>query len=91
MLACPKNLPIGALCATAMDGEDLRKLPMSMRKASLERLRHGRPDPERTHRPSRSMSQEGIQPPEPIGSNQHGRELTFSTRFRWRSHPYRQR
>jgi len=28
------------------------------------------------------MSQEGIQPPEPIGSDQRGRELTFSTRFR---------
>jgi len=28
------------------------------------------------------MSREGIQPPEPIGSDQRGRELTFSTRFR---------
>jgi bifunctional non-homologous end joining protein LigD len=28
----------------AMDGEDLRELPLSMRKASLERLLRGRPD-----------------------------------------------
>lgn len=28
----------------AMDGEDLRKLPLSMRKANLERLLRGRPD-----------------------------------------------
>ena len=28
----------------ALDGEDLRKLPMSMRKANRKRLRHGRPD-----------------------------------------------
>jgi bifunctional non-homologous end joining protein LigD len=28
----------------AMDGEDLRRLPLSMRKASLARLLRGRPD-----------------------------------------------
>jgi bifunctional non-homologous end joining protein LigD len=28
----------------AMDGEDLRNLPLSMRKTSLERLLRGRPD-----------------------------------------------
>ena len=35
------------LCAfdvLAMDGEDLRSLPLSMRKANLERLLRGRPD-----------------------------------------------
>lgn len=35
------------LCAfdvLAIDGEDLRKLPLSMRKANLERLLRGRPD-----------------------------------------------
>ncbi len=35
------------LCAfdvLAMDGEDLRQLPLSMRKANLERLLRGRPD-----------------------------------------------
>jgi len=28
----------------ALDGEDLRKLPLSLRKANLERLLRGRPD-----------------------------------------------
>ena len=35
------------LCAfdvLALDGEDLRKLPLSMRKTNLERLLRGRPD-----------------------------------------------
>ena len=35
------------LCAfdvLAMDGDDLRKLPLSMRKTNLARLLHGRPD-----------------------------------------------
>jgi ATP-dependent DNA ligase len=35
------------LCAfdvLAIDGEDLRKLPLSMRKTNLDRLLRGRPD-----------------------------------------------
>jgi len=28
----------------ALDGEDLRRLPLSMRKQNLARLRRGRPD-----------------------------------------------
>src|SRR6516162_4271433 len=33
-----------AFDALALDGEDLRKLPLSMRKTNLERLLRGRPD-----------------------------------------------
>jgi hypothetical protein len=36
-LAYPKNLPIGALSTTAMDGEDIHNLPLSMRKTNLKR------------------------------------------------------
>jgi ATP-dependent DNA ligase len=41
---CDAEVQLYAFDLLAVDGDDLRKLPLSMRKASLARLLRGRPD-----------------------------------------------
>src|SRR3954454_5190738 len=51
----------------ALGGEDLRKLPLSMRKTNLARLR-GRPDGMLSHRSSQARSEPSCSAPPPNGA-----------------------